>query len=459
MSEHIYHYNVHSEQRYFVGPEHRGLYDLIFLNGNIVSHTPAGIAAFLATTAKDFYIDPQTHIFQHNTIHLKRDNSDASKGETPDYQFKPSIIKLAQERLGEPFSLVIEQDRPLSPPDFFQEDGSINQERINSICENVVNFQKDTMYNSLDDESRELLSENVNFRPKFIIAPYFFLSPIRFSNWLNITKSCYLRTKEIVTDLQVFFVLVVSKEALDSGIDDIVGAVSEINADGIIIWIDEHTEEDLSIRELKRFIALIRGLRNSTGTIHNSHGGYFSIMLCHSEFGNLLNGVGHSINYGESRSVVPVGGGIPMARFYFPSIHSRIRFGDALGIVTSKNWLTSIDEYRAKICSCLQCAKLIEENNTANEVFYEYGRSFPVTIRRRSGSIVSLEYPTKEAKQAAACHYLYNKAREFEDIQNKPLNELVENLRHTYDEIAPYSGEAPVAHLNNWSQVLQELLT
>ena len=51
MSEHIYHYNVHSEQRYFVGPEHRDLYDLIFLNGNIVSHTPAGIAAFHGKTS------------------------------------------------------------------------------------------------------------------------------------------------------------------------------------------------------------------------------------------------------------------------------------------------------------------------------------------------------------------------------------------------------------------------
>ncbi len=155
MSGHIYHYNVHSEQRYFLGPEHRDLYDLIFLNGNIVSHTPSGIAAFLATTAKDFYIDPQTHIFQHNTIHLKRDNSDANKGETPNYQFKPSIIRLAQERLGKPFSFAIEQDRPLSHVDFFQDDGSINQEIINSMCENVVSFQKETMYNSLDANSSE----------------------------------------------------------------------------------------------------------------------------------------------------------------------------------------------------------------------------------------------------------------------------------------------------------------
>ena len=47
---------------------------------------------------------------------------------------------------------------------------------------------------------------------------------------------------------------------------------------------------------------------------------------------------------------------------------------------------------------------------------------------RRTGSIVRLEYPTKEAKQAASRHYLYNKAKEFSDIEEKAASELLQNL-------------------------------
>ena len=79
MTEHIYHYNTHAEKRYFLGSEHHSLYDVIALNGNIVSHTPEGVAGFLAMAAKDFYIDPQTHAFQHATINLKRDVSDKKR--------------------------------------------------------------------------------------------------------------------------------------------------------------------------------------------------------------------------------------------------------------------------------------------------------------------------------------------------------------------------------------------
>ncbi len=202
----------------------------------------------------------------------------------------------------------------------------------------------------------------------------------------------------------------------------------------------------------------MRDLRNSSENIFNSHGGYLSILLCHSEAGNLLDGVGHSVNYGESRSVVPVGGGIPMARFYFPSVHSRLRFGDAVGIVYPLDWLSSQESYRDNICRCAQCTELIQNKNTINEVFLAYGESNPVTFRRRSGTIVSLEYPTSEAKRLAARHYLFNKAKEFLDIQEKSLSELLGELDNAYNAIAPVSGDDMISHLKNWHSAIQGLL-
>jgi hypothetical protein len=457
MSLHIYHYNVNAEQRYFLDRE-RDLYDLIALNGNIVSHTPAGVAAFLANAGKEFYIDPQTHAFQHATIHLKRDTANREEGEPPILEFKPSIAKLAKERLGSPFARVIEKDRPLSPDDFKAADGNWDAGSITKTCERVVGFQTEAMIQSLDDEAKEFMGDQTDFRPKFIVSPYFYLSPRFYRDWLDLTIYCYRVTKLMVPESPVYLSLVVSKEALDDGIDHIVTSVNKSKPDGILLWIDEHEEEKISIREIERYIRLLQGLRNSTETLYNSHGGYLSILLCHHGANALLSGVGHSINYGEHRSVVPIGGGIPLARFYYPSIHSRIRFGDALGIVLSKKWLTSMETYRGYVCRCVQCTELLTSKKSIDEAFQVYGESNPVTFRRRSGSIVGLEYPAKEAKQAAARHYLYNKANEFREIRTRELAELLSDLKKTYYEIFPYSGDQLVAHLLNWEGSLRSFV-
>jgi len=456
MAVHIYHYNVSSEQRYFLGTGHHDLYELVFINGNIVAHTPAGIASFVSTAAKAFFIDPQTHIFQHPTFHLKTNVSDTEKGEPPRYEFKPSIERLAREHLGNPFSGVIDNDRPLSHSDFFTDADNINEALIRKVCEKSVNFQQKILEESLDEEAKEFLSGSRAFQPKFIIAPYFYLSPNQYKQWLKITCCCYEKTKEIVADKQVYLFLVISKEALEKDLLDITQQISEISPDGIVLWVDDHREENLSSSEIGRYIELLKRLRNATDSIFNSHGGYLSILLCHAEVGARLNGVGHCINYGESRPVVPVGGGIPMARFYFPSIHSRLRFGDAASIVLAQKWLSSAQLYLDNICRCAQCGELIQNKSTINEAFLAYGESNPVTFRRRSGTIVRLEYPTNEAKQAAARHYLFNKAKEFSNIQNTPFSELLQNLEDAYRTIAPYSGDDLVAHLRRWQRTLQE---
>lgn len=458
---HIYHYNTHSEQRFFLGREHRGLFDIISLNGNIVSHTPIGVASFVANTGKKYFIDPQTHAFQHPTIHLKTEIINKDKQGSPQIDFKPSIVKLAEERLLGPFAQVIKNDRPILPIDFFKDNGQIDNKIITQICENVIYFQTKTMTESLDDEALEFMGE-YSFNPEFIIAPYFYLSPRHFEEWLKITLACYKKTLEIVTDLPVFLALIVSKEALDEGSKTIIEMISRDctqRLDGILLWIDEHTEEELSKSNIQKFITFLKELKSFTNTVYNSHGGYLSILLGHSELDNLISGVGHSINYGETRSVIPIGGGIPMARFYYPPVHSRLRFGDSLSIILSKNLLSLEDDYRSNVCSCLQCAKLIKQKGSILDAFMAYGESKPITFRRRESSIVRLEYPTKEAKQAASCHYLYNKAKEFADINTKGIKDLLNEMESAYNSIAPFSGDELVAHLLNWKISIEEILS
>ena len=457
MSVHIYHYNTNSEQRFFLG-QNRELYNLIALNGNIVSHMPDGIASFISTANKNFYIDPQTHAFQHSTINLKRDVSNKKEREPPKFEFKPSIRKLAQERLGSPFSLVIEEDRPIRTTDFFRNDGEIDDDLITNICQNVIRFQLETIINSLDEETKEFLNSEDDFRPEFVIAPYFYLSPRQFREWLKINIECYKKSCEIFQNIQIYLSLVVSKKVLQRG-DEIISAISELKPMGILIWIDEHIEEDLIENDISIYTKFLRKLKTHTDIIYNNHGGYLSILLCHKEIGSLLNGVGHSINYGENRSVIPIGGGIPMARFYLPSVHSRLRFGDALHIVKdSKGWLNSIDDYRENVCCCTQCMELIKEKKgDIVKAFDAYGESYPVTFRRRSGTVISLEYPTKEARMIAARHYLFNKAKEFSDLEEFPFKILLQKLENAYDEISPYLGDELMAHLLSWKLALEDI--
>lgn len=454
MPKHIYHYNTHAEKRYFLGPEHHSLYDIIALNGNIVSHTPPAVAAFLATTGKEFYIDPQTHAFQHATIHLKRDISDKKKKEPAQYEFKPSIDKLAKERLGEPFSQVIINDKPINPTAFL-DNGNIKIVAINSVCQSVKEFQQGLIESELDDEAKEFIGDSSGFKPSFVIAPYFYLSKHIWKQWLEINIACYQRMKELVKDVPVYLSLVVSKDALDNE-GDIVSAISGVKPDGILLWIDSHVEEELRRSEVINYVHFLRGLKNNTEFLYNSHGGYLSILLCHTELGGLLDGLAHSVNYGEHRNVVPIGGGLPMARFYLYLLHSRLRWGDAAELVQPRGWLDSFENYRENICMCHQCQELFVEKGSAEKAFDLFGKSNPVTITRRDGTIVRLDYPTKEAKQAATRHYLYNKAKEFDDVATKALGELLQDLDTTYTQISEDSGEEVVSHLRTWHEVLSE---
>ena len=460
MAKHIYHYNVNSEQRFFLGRRHRPLFDIIALSGNIVSHTPAGVAAFVATSGKPFFIDPQTHAFQHPTINLKRDVSDKDKDEEPDYQFKPSVVRLAKERLKSPFTRVIERDKPLSPSDFLDEKGDPDSEKIGEVCNNVVAYQRDTLYESIDEDDKEFLGDDNPFKPEFIIAPYFYLSSRDFVRWLKINAACYRKTCELVKDLPVFLAAVISKQFLDLRKDHLVRKVSELKPDGILLWIDEHTEEELRRDQIRAYIGLLRELKTHTKTILNSHGGYLSTLLCHPDAGEILSGVGHAINYGEHRSVIPVGGGLPMARFYYPSIHSRLRYGDALEIIRAKGWLNSREAYESNVCNCEQCLELLNNRNTVDEAFFTYGDSTPITFERRSRKnvrqIVRLDYPTAEAKQAAARHYLFTKYSEFSWLERASLKELIQELKQTYDDLSEYVDDRAFSHLSYWHSELSE---
>jgi hypothetical protein len=450
--KHILHYNTHAEKRYFLGND-RKCYDIIGLNGNIVSHSPDGVAAFLATVNKPFYMDPQTHAFQHSTIHLKRTKKELD-GDTG-MEFKPSIVRLAVERLKEPFSRVISTDRPLTPLDFSDSANNPIPEIIFRVCESVVHFQTGFLSESIDDETKEFMENSDSLLPDFVVAPYFYLSELSWREWLAINISCYRTTKSISPDRPVFLEIVLSKGMLGQ-VTSICRMLSDSlkAVDGVLLWIDEHEEEELSEAECVAYIKMLRLLRSITKNVLSIHGGYLSTLLCHSDAGHLLSGTGHSANYGEYREVVPIGGGIPRARFYLFKAHSRLRFAEAAEIVTQKGWLKEEALYRANVCSCSQCVQLISDLGSPEAAFGSYGNSH-VTVVQRRGTVMRFEYPTTEAKDAGIRHYIYNKSKENEDLLSRPLRVLVDDLGKDYSSIAIVSGGEYVSHLQIWRRALE----
>jgi len=109
---HIVRFGIAPEQEFLLG-EFLSTYDQLVINANMVAHMPAALAAFVSQKAKGkpYFVDPQTHAFQHDMSFLL---SDSSRREG---QLKRSFQVLV-EAYGAPVSSTVglsSNPRPLTP--------------------------------------------------------------------------------------------------------------------------------------------------------------------------------------------------------------------------------------------------------------------------------------------------------------------------------------------------------
>ncbi|WP_162314426.1 hypothetical protein [Pseudoxanthomonas yeongjuensis] len=161
----------------------------------------------------------------------------------------------------------------------------------------------------------------------------------------------------------------------------------------------------------------------------------------------------HGPEFGESRSVVPVGGGIPISRFYVPDLHLRAKFRDFLPTALRKQWLASSAAFHAEVCNCAECRAIINGNA---DNFQLYGESEVKSIKRKNG-VVRIEFPTTEAKKRCLRHYLCRKKAEFEAISNGTRASLVADLDTSYNKFLGAESVEVISHLQRWKRVIQEL--
>ena len=260
---HLVRYGTPADQKYLLRP-FLGTYDELVVNANMVAHARAALTAFLMQHArkKPYFIDPQTHAFQHDIASLE------SKGEKSKGQIKRSIQKLIED-YGTPIKkAVLDQHRCVLPRDF--RDHGVLQD----FCERVMEFQRTAI--SHESEKSDTAKyyrfvqdkkglDRIAFGPTLVIPPYFHMSAATMARWIKINLDSarigMAKAKGVPVGVQVVLSrdLVVSEKTRS----DIVDAYGQLSPAVFLVWVDGLSEHDAAPYELKAFTDFMVRLRSS----------------------------------------------------------------------------------------------------------------------------------------------------------------------------------------------------
>jgi hypothetical protein len=387
---------------------------------------------------KKFFVDPMTHSFQHEL-----DKISNVKGE-----IKSSIKKLI-EVYGEPINIILNKNRPIKNTDF-------TTKNKKSFVQNVLLFQDQHIMRNIDEEYREYIEYDSTLRrePSFLIAPYFYLKQSSIDSWLDLNTELLeiaLALKKKFNNKDIYAQVVIDKRLLLNipKIDDLINQYSI--ADGLLYWIDGLDETDTNIDELKGIRNLINKYKgkNPTKRIISLYGGYFSELLLNDG----LYGIVHGLEYGETRDVVPVGGGIPLSKYYLPELRKRIPAARMLSLLKSLK-IDTIEKFHDEICNCKVCMKVVNSNIVDFNDFIR-SKPEPKTIRYSSGRVRQIYYPERESKELCLFHYLEIKNTEIKRIKKEKKTDLIKDLNESYKKYIKYFSEDEINYLNLWAEVVE----
>jgi len=446
---HLVRYGTAADQKYLLG-DFLGTYDHLVINANMVAHMPSALASLVTQKMqrKPFFIDPQTHAFQHGTSYLES----STTGE-----IKRSIRDLVQAYGAPVEEAVLERGEAILPADFATDDLQ------DAFCERVLDFQESRLRAEVKDsdvskyyeflEEEGIADDLGAVRPSLLVAPYFYLDARNAGRWLPVNQALAARTitKGVDRGLPVAVQVVISRDVLATSrvLETVVNYYSRVAPAAFLVWVSDMAEDDASEDVLTGFIYLVRALGASAPVI-NLYGGYFSVALMQTGKVPELAAVTHSLEYGESRDVVPVGGGIPVAKFYLPNIHSRLATRDALRAIRVLGGFASRETFLNTICPCAECQSIM--GNDPERDFATYGVTVTKAVRGRGGRLIAREYPTSKTKDHCVRHYMWAKEREYREAVSAA--NLATALRDAYSRLARVLPDS-VAHCEVWANILE----
>ncbi len=431
-------FSTFAEQDHFEYPK-TGVYQGVIINANMAAYAPAGLAAFLLekTAPKTAYlVDPLTHAFQHDP------------GLISDQKGRPKkSIRSMAEAYGSPISDIVGK-APLLPEDLS------DPQDLEALVARTLDYQANRIAKQMiESDAAKYMGDDDELHPYALVAPYFFLTEATLDEWLPLNVRAAQIASEYVKKPKRCFAAVIVDQGILLNADartQVIEEMSEIPLDGYLIWADNLDEQTASAAELSGLLKLARGLRgNEAREVINLHGGYFSIAAAGNLGNGAMTGVAHGPEFGEFRSVVPVGGGIPISRYYVPKLHARIRYRDAASMFDKTNALKSAEVFHHSVCDCAQCVETIA-GNTDN--FTLFGEGTAKNVRRRHG-LVRIQFPTTDAKLRSLRHYLQRKYREYLSAARLDRGALLNNLRDGEAEYRSVAGSGGVSHLKLWRRV------
>ncbi len=431
-------FGTFAEQRHFEYPK-KGAYQGVVINANMAAYAPAGLAAFLLEKTADaqYIVDPLTHAFQHHPDFIRNKDGDPK-----------AAIRSLSEHYDGPVAKHIGK-RPVLPK-HFEDNGELREFTINCI-----DFQLNHLKGFMEkNDAAKYLEDGECSPPYAVITPYFYLTESSFESWLPVMKrAAEFAMEHAPADMKVFASVVVSQGVLVSekariAIEE---TLSALPLNGFTVWVDNLDEQNASSLELECLLDLASKLRGADNReVVNLHGGYFSVLSA-GVLGDAryFSGVTHGPEFGEHRSVVPVGGGIPIARYYIPRLHSRVRYRDAQRMFNAMGWLDSADEFHSNVCKCAECKNVISGDI---DNFTLFGDGNVKSVKRKHG-IVRIEFPTGDTKLRCLRHYLQRKTLEYKAATEVSKEKLLEELLASADLYEEAAGLEGVGHLRQWHKI------
>ena len=402
-------------------------YDGLVLPANILLYQYKATPS-LIHMCKDklFFIDPMSYLFGQPYEEFKR-LIDGRK------EFKPSF-----EKLMEAHGLSVEHFLEFNYNDLLKH-LSIKS-NLKTFVDNCLDFQANTVSENLKKYTKDLIEEEnfdgEEYKPAFLIPPYFLYEEDSITSKINLTILEYIKEKKQTFEFYPMFFI--RREDLGSEfINDLLDKINSYEFPGYCLWVNNFRESSVvSSEEVSNIISLVSKLsKNSSKNVIMLYGGYFSLLLYH--FG--LTGICHGTLYSESRNIkdsVKKSSGPIQIRYYIKGLHDFFTINNAIDI---------LGHYNDLMCQCLICKRLVKNN--PNNIAY---------------------FSNEEAQ--AEMHFLFNRYQEKEEIAShniENLAELLEFTSNTYKKINKLvrivgEGEkqiADISYLNFWQQALKETLT
>ncbi len=426
----------HAEKRYFL--DMPDTYDALILNANLVVATTSACASLvlaLKDLGKQYLIDPWTFVYGVDPTLLKKAVVNKETG-SKELVLKRTYKQLADDyhdRLG-----ALVGSRALTCDDF-------TMSFTDEFVARALAFQTHKLAEVFAED--EFFGEGLDLSPLGVIPPYFYIPGLTGDDdrWLSINLRLAKAAIPEAT-LPIFPMICIGASLLADppALQNVADAYSTLtNSKGFLLWISDADERKLGRGALTNLVRFVQRLGRPTISMY---GGYFSTLM--TRMG--LHGYSHGVAYGEYKSVEPVIGGLPSARYYFPPLHDRL---DAFDVSFLVQEIGSARKWFSDVCGCPVCRQVIQADLHVN--FRAFIESRVSSKANPSSPHAHREYPTGNAIDLIRRHYLH--ARHAEDIKvaEAPIEELYTQMLQARRAYGPHVGQS-VWYLGEWAYVLRD---